>query len=172
MHPKSEFTLRPMRAADLPAVLDIQAQCYGAALVETAAALASRLDLSPSTCWISGLPDGTLAAYLFTHAWPETSLPPWNGALARDWRDSESLTWFVHDMAVAPIGRGAGLAAQLYEAAREVAWNAGLRSSRLVAVQDADGFWRKLGYAPVARHSLGAKLATYGEGAVLMECGL
>ncbi|WP_130393176.1 GNAT family N-acetyltransferase [Cupriavidus agavae] len=161
-----------MRAADLPAVLDIQAQCYGTALVETAGALASRLDLSPATCWISAVPDGTLAAYLFTHAWPEASLPPWNGTLARDWSDGEPLTWFVHDMAVAPIGRGAGLAARLYEAARKVALSDGLRASRLVAVQDAEGYWRRLGYAPVAKHSLGAKLATYGKGAVLMGCGM
>jgi len=173
-----EFVLRPMHPADLPAVLAIQAQCYGEALVESAAALQSRLALSPATCWVAavsspsqnGHSDPLLAAYLFTHAWPESSLPPWNGQLVCDWPDTEPLTWFIHDMAVAPIGRGAGLASQLHDAAREVATKAGLRSSRLIAVQSADRYWRRLGYAPLAAGRHAAKLAAYGEGAVLMGC--
>ena len=169
-----------MLAADLPAVLAIQAQCYGDALVESADALESRLVLSPATCWVaslatpsqSGQSGHTLAAYLFTHAWPEASLPPWNGHLVRDWSDTEPLTWFIHDMAVAPIGRGAGLASRLHDAARDMARKDGLRSSRLVAVQSADGYWRRLGYAPLAADMHAAKLAAYGEGAVLMGCPL
>lgn len=175
-----EFALRPMRAADLPAVLAIQAQCYGDALVESADALESRLTLSPATCWVAALVTPSqnghsgpaLAAYLFTHAWPEGSLPPWNGRLARDWPETEPLTWFIHDMAVAPIGRGAGLAARLHEAARNVAMTNGLRSSRLIAVQSADAYWRRLGYAPLAAGRHADKLAAYGEGAVLMGCVL
>ena len=161
-----------MRAADLPAVLAIQAQCYGDALVESADALESRLMLSPTTCWVAALAptsqDGqsgpSLAAYLFTHAWPEASLPPWNGRLVRDWPDTEPLTWFIHDMAVSPIGRGAGLASRLHGAARDRAMKDGLRSSRLIAVQAADGYWRRLGYAPLAAGMHAAKLASYGEG--------
>lgn len=169
-----------MRAADLPAVLAIQAQCYGDALVESANALESRLTLSPATCWVAALAtpshhghsSPSLAAYLFTHAWPEASLPPWNGQLVCDWPDTEPLTWFIHDMAVAPIGRGAGLASRLHDAARDVALNDGLRSSRLIAVQAADGYWRRLGYAPLAAGTHAAKLAAYGEAAVLMGCEL
>ena len=161
-----------MRAADLPAILGVQSQCYGHALVESMDALASRLQLSPSTCWVVALPDNAVAAYLFTHAWPEASLPPWNGGLVRDWPDNTPLTWFIHDMAVAPIGRGAGLANRLYDAAREAAVSMGLRTSRLIAVQSADSFWRRLGYAPLgtidaAPHA--SKLATYGADALLME---
>lgn len=175
-----EFTLRLMRAADLPAVLAIQAQCYGDALVESADALASRLTLSPATCWVAvpatpsqpGHSGASPAAYLFTHAWPESSLPPWNGQLCGNWPKTEPLTWFIHDMAVAPIGRGAGLAVRLHDAARDVAIKGGLRSSRLVAVQSADAFWRRLGYAPLAAGEHVAKLAAYGPGAVLMGCQL
>lgn len=167
-----DITLRPMRPADLPAVLAIQAQCYGETLLESSEALASRLALSPDTCWVAALPDGALAAYLFTHAWPEASLPAWNGLLVRNWDDGETLTWFVHDMAVAPIGRGAGLPPRLYAAAREAAISAGLASSRLIAVQSAATYWRRLGYAPVPAERHAAKLAAYGDDAVLMGCGL
>lgn len=161
-----------MLAADLPAVLAVQAQCYGDALLESTEALASRLALSPDTCWVAVLPDGQLAAYLLTHAWPEATLPPWNGQLARDWADDEILIWFVHDMAVAPAGRGVGLAPRLYGAARAAAKAAGLASSRLIAVQSAAAYWRRLGYAPLATDSHAAKLATYGDDATLMACRL
>lgn len=174
-----------MIAADLPAVLAVQAQCYGDALLEGADALASRLALSPTTCWVAALPhsidstkstdstestDSKLAAYLFTHAWPTASLPPWNGLLARAWTDDDALTWFVHDMAVAPVGRGTGLAAQLYATARGAAINIGLTTSRLIAVQSAGAYWRRLGYAPMDAGMYADKLATYGDDAVLMGC--
>ena len=161
-----------MSAADLPAMLAVQAQCYGDGLLESPDALASRLALSPDTCWVAALADGALAAYLLTHAWPEDSLPPWNGQLTRDWSDDAGLTWFVHDMAVAPIGRGAGLAPRLYHAARAAATDAGLVSSRLIAVQSAAAYWRRLGYAPEPADTHAAKLATYGDDAVLMSCRL
>ncbi|NSX16205.1 GNAT family N-acetyltransferase [Cupriavidus taiwanensis] len=173
----TKFTVRPMVSSDLPAVLAVQASCYTGGLLESQAALASRLALSPATCWVAHDPAqrGTLAAYLFTHAWPEHSLPPLDGVLDDGWRRqaaADTLTWFVHDMAVAPAGRGAGLAPRLYAAAQAAALDAGLRRSRLIAVQSAASWWRRLGYAPVAagtasRHAV--KLGDYGVDAVLME---
>ncbi|AQV95847.1 GNAT family N-acetyltransferase [Cupriavidus necator] len=171
------FTVRPMVPADLPAVLAVQASCYTEVLLEGQAALASRLALSPATCWVADDPGqrGALAAYLFTHAWPDASLPPLDGLLDDGWRHAappDTLTWFVHDMAVAPAGRGAGLAPRLYAAAQAAARAAGLRQSRLIAVQSAASWWRRLGYAPVAVETAAmhaAKLAGYGASAVLME---
>ncbi len=174
------FPLRRMTAADLPAVLAVQAACYTEVLLESRGALASRLALSPTTCWVADDPHrpSTLAAYLFTHAWPETSLPPLDGVLDGGWRQPPTpapLTWFVHDMAVAPGGRGGGLAPRLYAAAQAAALAAGLKHSRLIAVQSAAPWWRRLGYAPAAaetaaRHA--GKLADYGAAAVLMEKAL
>ncbi|WP_454724211.1 MULTISPECIES: GNAT family N-acetyltransferase [Cupriavidus] len=171
-----ECILRPMTPADLPAVLGIQAQCYRGTLHESGAALASRLALSPATCWVAapaGQPQ-VLAAYLFTHMWPQDSLPPLDGTLARHWDSGEQLTWFVHDMAVAPAGQGQGLAVRLYQAAHAAALDAGLRSSRLVAVQAAAGWWGRLGYQQIAPTgaALSAKLAVYGDDAVWMGRGL
>lgn len=174
----SECILRPMRPTDLPAVLEIQARCYRGMLLESGVALASRLTLSPATCWVAAHAgrDETLAAYLFTHMWPQDSLPPLDGVLERHWdRGGEpgcamTLTWFVHDMAVAPAGQGKGLAQGLYKATRAAALDAGLRSSRLVAVQSAAPWWRRLGYEKMVppNDRLAAKLAAYGTGAVLM----
>ncbi|MCY0856743.1 GNAT family N-acetyltransferase [Cupriavidus sp. D39] len=173
-----EYTLRPMRATDLPAVLEIQAKCYRGMLLESAAALGSRLALSPATCWVAAEQEGKLAAYLFTHMWPRDSLPALDDVLERHWErggePASTLTWFVHDMAVAPAGQGKGLAPALYAAARAPALDAGLRSSRLVAVQSAAAWWRRLGYENLtpASAALSAKLSAYGDDAVLMGSAL
>jgi GNAT superfamily N-acetyltransferase len=173
MRAMSEYSLRPMVAADLPAVLAVQLQCYPPELIESAEALASRLALAPDLCWVATR-GRALAAYLFTHPWPSSGLPALDARLSRQHESDPAgeLTWFVHDMAVAPTGRGGGLARRLYEAARMAAVRAGLRSSRLVAVQAAAAWWQRLGYAAVT-HAAGAPapatLARYGDGAVLME---
>ncbi|CAG9171104.1 hypothetical protein LMG23994_02106 [Cupriavidus pinatubonensis] len=169
--------MRRMTAADLPGVLRVQAECYRSDLLEGTEAFASRLALSPATCWVATSCDNraALAAYLFTHPWPQGSLPPLNGLLtpsAHEGTDTATLTWFVHDMAVAPAGRGGGLAMRLYEAALQSALDAGLRHSRLIAVQSAAPWWRRLGYVPVvaeARSAYAEKLIDYGPGAEMME---
>jgi GNAT superfamily N-acetyltransferase len=176
----SYFLVRRMTAADLPGVLHVQAACYRSDLLEGTEAFASRLALSPATCWVATSCDerAALAAYLFTHPWPQGSLPPLNGELppsAHMGADAAALTWFVHDMAVAPAGRGGGLALRLYEAALQAALEAGLRYSRLIAVQSAAEWWRRLGYAPLTAHDAAAhagKLAGYGPDALIMERAL
>ncbi|WER45720.1 GNAT family N-acetyltransferase [Cupriavidus sp. WKF15] len=175
----SEFLVRRMTTADLPGVLEIQKQCYHSGLLEGAEAFASRLTLSPATCAVAeSIDDRTLAGYLFTHPWPQDSLPPLDGVLkpcVLGGTAAAAITWFVHDMAVAPAGRGSGLALRLYEAALRAALEAGLRHSRLIAVQAAAGWWRRLGYAPMTAHRAAThagKLACYGPDAVIMECAL
>lgn len=169
----SEFLLRPMAAADLPEVLAVQAQCYRPELIESADALASRLALASALCWVAAHADAPrrLAAYLLTHPWPRETLPPLDGVLRHDGPAAGGLavTWFIHDMAVSPAGQGQGLAKRLYAKARHGAMQAGLRCSRLIAVQSAARWWQGLGYAPVALAGEAAtKLSRYGEGAVVM----
>lgn len=174
----SDFLVRRMTAADLDGVLEIQAHCYPANLLEGIEALASRLTLSPETCMVAiSSGDQALAGYLFTHPWPRGSLPPLDGILEPSAARGSAtvMTWFVHDMAVAPAGRGSGLAPRLYEAALQAALEAGLRHSRLIAVQAAADWWRRLGYAPMEAHEAAVhtgKLACYGPGALIMERAL
>lgn len=167
----SDFLLRPMAAADLPEVLAVQAQCYRPELIESADALTSRLALAPTLCWVAAHADASqrLAAYLLTHPWPRETLPPLDGVLQHDGAADQTLTWFIHDMAVAPAGQGQGLAKRLYAKARQRAMQGGLRCSRLIAVQSAARWWQQLGYAPVALVGDAAtKLSRYGKGAVVM----
>ncbi|VVE72599.1 GNAT family N-acetyltransferase [Pandoraea captiosa] len=174
-----------MRFGDLPHVLDVQAQAYGEVMLESEATLASRLTLSPSTCWVAvdaqapdheaclaevevGAGAGYLAGYLFTHPWHLAAPPPLDTVL-HSLPDAPDC-WYVHDMALAPRTRGAGVAGRLYAAALTAAQTLGLSASALVAVQQSQGFWARFGYTAALDVSpqIAAKLAGYGNGAVFM----
>ncbi|AJC20214.1 GNAT family N-acetyltransferase [Pandoraea pulmonicola] len=161
-----------MQPNDLPQVLAVQAQAYGDVMLESEATLASRLRLSPETCWVA-VDAGTaaeprVAGYLFTHPW-QIAAPPSLDTVLDTLPDSADC-WYVHDMALAPRTRGAGVASRLYAAALASARKLGLQTSALVAVQQSHGFWARFGYAAATNVSpiIAAKLAGYGEGAVFM----
>ncbi|VVE55644.1 GNAT family N-acetyltransferase [Pandoraea aquatica] len=169
-----------MQPGDLPHVLAVQALAYGDVMLESEATLASRLTLSPQTCWVAvdagttgatgvtGLTKASIAGYLFTHPWRLAAPPPLDTVL--DALPDAPDCWYVHDMALAPRTRGAGVASQLYAAALSAAQSLGLRASALVAVQQSQGFWARFGYRVTVDVSpqIAAKLAGYGDGAVFM----
>ncbi|VVE89916.1 GNAT family N-acetyltransferase [Pandoraea bronchicola] len=164
-----------MRPGDISQVLTVQAQAYRDLMHESEATLASRLTLSPSTCWVAvdaGSADAPVAGYLFTHPWHITAPPPLDTVL--DALPDAPDCWYVHDMALAPRTRGAGVASQLYAVALASAQSLGLRASALVAVQQSQGFWARFGYAVATDVSpvIAAKLAGYGDGAAFMTRGL
>ncbi|MDR3398674.1 MAG: GNAT family N-acetyltransferase [Pandoraea sp.] len=162
-----------MQPGDLSQVLAVQAQAYHDLMHESEATLASRLTLSPSTCWVAvdtdaDAADAPVAGYLFTHPWRIAAPPPLDTVL--DTLPDTPDCWYVHDMALAPRTRGAGVASRLYAAALASAQSLGLRVSALVAVQQSQGFWARFGYAVTTDLSplMTAKLAGYGDGAVFM----
>lgn len=161
-----------MLSCDLAGVLAVQAQAYGDAMLESAATLGSRLTLSPRTCWVAVDDGQTVAGYLFTHPWMLQAPPPIDTAL--DALPAAPDCWYVHDMALAPHTRGAGVADRLYAAALGEAQALHLPASALVAVQHSQGFWARFGYAPAAEVSplIAAKLASYGDDAVFMTRAL
>jgi GNAT superfamily N-acetyltransferase len=160
-----------MQSGDLSQVLAVQAQAYRDLMHESEATLASRLMLSPATCWVAvdaHTTDAPIAGYLFTHPWRIAAPPPLDTVL--DTLPDTPDCWYVHDMALAPRTRGAGVASQLYAAALLSAQSLGLRASALVAVQQSQGFWARFGYTVTTDISplISAKLAGYGDGAVFM----
>ncbi|MFJ2994791.1 GNAT family N-acetyltransferase [Pandoraea sp. NPDC087047] len=172
------FQIRPMQIGDLPHVMRVQALAYGDVMLESEATLASRLALSPGTCWVAVDREGVspnelrVAGYLFTHPWHLAAPPPLDTVL--DALPDAPDCWYVHDMALAPRTRGAGVASQLYAAALTAAQSLGLQASALVAVQQSQGFWARFGYGPAPEVSplIAAKLAGYGDGAVFMTRAL
>jgi len=166
-HPIAVAQIRPMRASDLTAVLALQQHCYQDHLIESADALASRRRLSPATCWVAER-DSELLGYLFAHPWRGEALPVLDAPLATLPEAPDTL--FIHDLALHPAARGQRLAPRLIDAVMNEARERRLRYTRLVAVQDAAGFWSRHGYRayplPVT------KLASYGPGAVGMQRAL
>ncbi|CAJ0705854.1 MULTISPECIES: GNAT family N-acetyltransferase [Ralstonia] len=167
----SELTIRPIAANDLPGILAVQQACYGDGFLEPGDALASRWARSPAMCLVA-VRCGEVVGYLLSHAWHAWTPPKLHVPLPI--ADAANVLWFVHDMAIAPAGRGQRLGEQLYAMASASAHAQGLRQSRLVAVQGADVFWRRLGYQPadVDGAALAALRAVYGEDAELMERAL
>lgn len=167
-HLSPGWGVRPMVPADLPAVLDIQAQAYASAAFspEQPSVYTERMALAPDLCLVAQAAQGAVLGYLVSHPWhggmppgldmPLPQLPP------------ASDCWYLHDCAVAAHAHGLGVAAALFDAGCQAALARGLRVAALVAVGDAAGYWLRRGYAVQHRPGLQAKLRPYGEGARYM----
>ncbi|QOK99559.1 GNAT family N-acetyltransferase (plasmid) [Ralstonia pseudosolanacearum] len=165
-----DVTIRPVTDADLPGVLAVQQACYGNALLEPAEALASRWARSPALCLVA-VQDTQVVGYLLSHAWHAWAPPKLHVPLPPADATHADRVWFVHDMAIAPAGRGQRLGERLLATAGAAARAQGLCRSRLVAVQGAEAFWRRLGYQPASADAAQqqALRAVYGDDAQLME---
>jgi len=160
-----QITIRPMRRADLEAVLRVQAACYPPAMQEAPAILDARLAAAPATCLAACDAHG-VCGYLF--AYPSrlgrvTDL----GAPFAVAPDADTL--YLHDLAVDPRALGRGLARTLVGNMLERGRGLGLAHAALVSVQDSTRFWSGLGFAVQATNDPG--LLTYPPGAVYMARG-
>lgn len=153
---------------DLSDVIALQAQCYVPKFLERPAAFAAKLRATAvlQTCWIARrVADGQALAYA-------VSLPVcWEAFPALD-DDGFALPpapqlLYLHDLAVAPAGRGQGLAAQLLARVAERAAALGLAELGLIAVQDSAAYWRSHGFEEPAalEAALARKLASFGRDA-------
>lgn len=160
------LTLRGLQAADLPGLMALQVQAYGAGFVEPSAVMAQRLAITPDTVW--GLFDasGTMRAYLLAYR----SVSGAVASLHQPFDPAPRPTaLYLHDLAVHPSAKGQGLGPRLVATALALACDEGLCGLGLVAVQGSQPFWQHLGFAlsqPAAASQ--ASLAGYGEGAAYL----
>jgi ribosomal protein S18 acetylase RimI-like enzyme len=113
---------------------------------------------------------GAILGYAIAHPWRLAEPPALNARLHA--LPVAATTYYVHDVALLPEGRGHGHAA---EAARLLAAHAraqGFASMTLVAVNRSQPFWEKQGFREQAIPGLETKLLSYGSDAVLMMRGL
>ncbi len=160
------LTLRGLQSADLPGLMALQVQAYGAGFVEPTAVMAQRLAITPDTVW--GLFDasGAMRAYLLAYR----SVSGAVASLHQPFDPAPRPTaLYLHDLAVHPSAKGLGLGPRLVAAALALARAEGLEGLGLVAVQGSQPFWRRQGFQdrrPDAASQ--ATLAGYGEGAVYL----
>jgi ribosomal protein S18 acetylase RimI-like enzyme len=163
--------LRPVRAADLDAVLRVQAACYPPAMQEPRDVVRARIEAAGGTSSVAVHQDGAasdgVVAYVFAYRSRLGAVTPLDAGFEVD---PAGDTLYLHDLAVAPAAAGGGLArrlaARLLAQAREsrLAWCA------LVSVQDSRAFWERLGYrgAGCDGGDARAALATYPGPALYM----
>jgi GNAT superfamily N-acetyltransferase len=132
---------------------------------ENAGVFAERLRLYPQGC-LALEEHGRLLGYALTHPWHLGAPPALNSCL----RDipGDATTYYVHDVALLPEARGRGHAAQAGEWLARRARDAGFDNLSLVAVNNSQAFWERLGFRTMRAAGLEAKLLTYGPDAVLM----
>ena len=165
-----EIRIRPMLATDIAGVLAVQALCYAPAMNESADTIQHRLQQAADFAWVADTPLGVVA-YLVTY-------PSQLGKLTRlgeAFQVSDSADClYLHDLAVAPNGKGLGLGQQLVEHAFALARSRALRHAALVSVQDSGNYWQSLGFAPqeINQPRQRAALSSYPAPAIYMTCEL
>jgi len=165
--PADPFSIRRLHAGDMPAVMRIQAACYTQIVPESHASMAAKVDAAPLTCFLAQAGDAAVG-YLIAVPVAYPRLPALDAPTYAVPPDADTL--YLHDLAVAPAGRGTGAAQALVRVVLEAGQAAGLRRACLVAIQDSVAFWQRFGFAPVHAPDaqVAEKLSSYGAGARLM----
>ena len=158
--------LRALGAADVNAVLRIQAQCYGDGFAEPGEVFTRRLQSLGHCSWAAEQ-GGELVAYLAAYWSRPGAITPLNGDFA-DYADASVL--YLHDMAVSSVAAGQGLAQRLVQAVKTQARARGVQRTALVSVQGSQLYWERQGYKAdsVTNAAQQQHLASYGEGALYM----
>ncbi len=153
---------RPMEPDDVPLVSAIATSVHPG-LPEDDAVFAERQRLAPEGCWICEGDDGALG-YVLSHPWTLDAPPALNSQLKA--LPARPDTFYIHDLALLPQGRGAGAAADII--GRLMRIGRSYPTMSLVAVNGSAPFWARFGFAAVDRPELAAKLLTYDRQARLM----
>jgi predicted N-acetyltransferase YhbS len=159
--------IRLMQAADLPAVLEIQAVCHTEAAHESRESLKAKFSASHTTCFIASF-DRNTVGYLISLPWKFLCPPVWNAESCRLPSSPDCL--YLHDLAVIPGARKSGAARVLVQAFFDRQRVLGLGRASLVAVQNYAPYWERFGFRTVPlSEPLKATLSSYGAEAEYME---
>jgi len=158
--------IRHIQENDWAAIIAIENAAYTDIAPESMETLRSRVLLSPETCFVAVNDDDEVLGCCFAHRWIPNAAPALHEVLQAL---PESKNLYLHDLAVAPLAQGTGVAGLL---CRELLARAGQKrflSITLVSVQNSSGFWKKFGFVevPAVKPS-----PSYLENAVFMRLNL
>lgn len=166
--------LKVIGTADLPAVLALQAQCYGPEFLESAEAFEAKLNAARHLhCSYLAVEAGEPLAYVVSLPVDDGQLPALDAPEVAPARAPRTL--YLHDLAVSPAGRSRQLGRKLLRQVVNRAQDMGLAQIALVAVQGSREYWQRQGFAAADAPSgsaLARKLASFGPGATLMRRAL
>lgn len=163
---RTAISTRAMLPKDLDALLEIQLRCYDEEKQETRESFMSKLLASPKTCFValSGL---KVVGYLVAVPAVAGSPVPLNAQGYAAPAKPDAL--YLHDLAVDPALRGAGVASVLLAPYLQQLKTLGLSYGALTAVNDSSLFWHRHGFREVSPTGISAHhLGAYGHGAQYM----
>lgn len=167
MEQSRHLEVRPLTADDLAAVLEIQWLCHDASRIESAQSFDAKRQASPTSCFVASL-DGRSVGYLVAIPAKAGQPPPLNGASCPVPRDADAL--YLHDLAVHPEARAAGVAVALVRAFFDALGRQGFSQACLTAVNGSTAFWQRQGFRGAMPDAAAAGgMASYGEGAQYMN---
>ncbi|HYF77656.1 MAG TPA: GNAT family N-acetyltransferase [Symbiobacteriaceae bacterium] len=139
--------IRRMTQGDVAFVNHVQVDCYSPFMQEDEATIRARFLLAPDTAWVAE-DEGGVCAYLVGYRSVVGKVTPLNAVFELP-ECPDAL--YLHDLAVAPRGKGRGIGKALVQAACDQAVAEGLGYAALVSVQNSKAFWERLGFAEWAR---------------------
>ncbi len=152
---------RPMRAGDLPDVERISAIVHPG-YPESEAVPVERLRLFPAGCLIASR-GGMAIGYAIAHPGVIGRPPPLDTMLGALPDNANCL--YIHDVALLPDARGAGLGAAVVEILAAIAKDHGFTRLALTAINDSIDFWSSRGFFAASAEG---SLASYGSDAIYM----
>lgn len=136
---------RAMAGADVAKVAALAERVH-AGYSENAAVFAACLRLYPAGCHVVDAGSGRVGGYLISHPGRFDMPPVLDVPLARLAEPADC--YYLHDLALAPLTRGHGMAGAAVEIAVAAARRGGFDTIALIAVGDAHDFWRHQGFKP------------------------
>lgn len=161
------WVVQPLMHWPMEHLLAVQLQAYAPHLVEAASVLQHKLAAAapgrPLSWGVAraDAPDG-LCGYAIACPWHSRQQPRWNHVAATPLPEADCL--YVHDIAIAPPYHGQGLAGSLMEQVLQQGRDHGWGQAVLVAVQGAQGYWRRYGF----EQAPGPDVSSFGADAVWM----
>ncbi|MFD1036574.1 GNAT family N-acetyltransferase [Sphingomonas hankookensis] len=151
---------RPATPSDAPQIATLAHAELGA-YGEAADLYAERIALAPEGCWV--LTDGgNLIGHCISHPWRRLAPPTMHTRLGSIPAGVDC--WYLHDVVVAPAGRGTKAVERLLPILATTAAAHGIAVLALIAVGGADAYWARQGFVAADGGAVG-----FGPDAVYME---
>ena len=141
-----KFNCRDILESDWPTILRIQSEVYYAFTPESETVMRSKATQGTHTSFVAVDQEFCIIAYCLAHPYPPHRVAALGSTDSSGYESTDNL--YLHDLAVQKASAGCGVARTMFDHLTSVAQSMGYRTMSLVAVQQAAGFWSRMGFTP------------------------